>query len=258
MVVGKLSHIALVLAALTYVASIPLLFAVAVLSNVNGRTAIAFLLLPLMFFLAIRRDPNGAWWRRAPRGLAGLLLVPIGAAWFGTVISGEAEDRRRSDEARYAAEEREARERSAREAARRASEAAREEEAARMAAQEEARRTPEERATLIRNILAGRDAAAPASLQQRVCRARLQAARITEEIRRLPSVRPVLIELAHAEREALREEREAFRETRMVMCCDGATSPTCTCRRASHRGCCSRHGGMCGCEPLPTEIFCPR
>lgn len=254
---GK-KDIAMVLAVLAYLASIPLVFAVAVLSYANGRAAIAYLLLPLVFFLFIRRDANGTWWRRAPRVFAGLLLIPIGSAWFGTVISGEAEDRQRSDEARYAAEDREARERSAQEAARLAAEATRAAEAARRAAQEEARRTPEERATLIRSILAGRDSAETPALQQRVCRARLQLTRIAEEARRLPSVRLALVELARAEREALREEREAFRETRMVMCCDGATSPTCTCRRASHRGCCSHHGGMCGCEPLPTEIFCSR
>lgn len=28
-----------------------------------------------------------------------------------------------------------------------------------------------------------------------------------------------------------------------VKCCDGSYSPSCT---SAHRGCCSRHGGVCG------------
>jgi hypothetical protein len=35
---------------------------------------------------------------------------------------------------------------------------------------------------------------------------------------------------------------------RSVKCCDGTLSPTCTCGRASLRGCCSHHRGVCGCE----------
>lgn len=31
-----------------------------------------------------------------------------------------------------------------------------------------------------------------------------------------------------------------------VQCCDGTLSPTCMCDRASFRGCCSHHGGICG------------
>lgn len=33
-----------------------------------------------------------------------------------------------------------------------------------------------------------------------------------------------------------------------LFCRDGSTSPTCTCA-GSHRGCCSWHGGVAGCEP---------
>jgi hypothetical protein len=53
---------------------------------------------------------------------------------------------------------------------------------------------------------------------------------------------------------AVAEERrlaalEAAREaSRRVTCCDGTLSPSCLCSRASMRGCCSRHGGVCGCE----------
>jgi hypothetical protein len=34
-------------------------------------------------------------------------------------------------------------------------------------------------------------------------------------------------------------------DTGRVCCCDGTVSPTCT---TVHRGCCSRHGGVCGCN----------
>jgi hypothetical protein len=45
-----------------------------------------------------------------------------------------------------------------------------------------------------------------------------------------------------------REAAEAAREaSRRVRCCDGSLSPSCLCN-GSHRGCCSHHGGICGCE----------
>lgn len=31
-----------------------------------------------------------------------------------------------------------------------------------------------------------------------------------------------------------------------IKCCDGTYSPSCTTDRADLRGCCSRHGGICG------------
>jgi hypothetical protein len=31
-----------------------------------------------------------------------------------------------------------------------------------------------------------------------------------------------------------------------LLCCDGTLSPTCAC--PGHRGCCSHHGGVCGCQ----------
>jgi len=36
------------------------------------------------------------------------------------------------------------------------------------------------------------------------------------------------------------------RSSGMAKCCDGSLSPTCVC--PGHRGCCSHHGGLCGCE----------
>jgi hypothetical protein len=32
------------------------------------------------------------------------------------------------------------------------------------------------------------------------------------------------------------------------LCCDKTLSPSCTCHTASKSGCCSRHGGICGCK----------
>jgi hypothetical protein len=36
--------------------------------------------------------------------------------------------------------------------------------------------------------------------------------------------------------------------SRSLLCRDGTTSPTCMCSNGSHRGCCSHHGGIAGCE----------
>jgi hypothetical protein len=65
---------------------------------------------------------------------------------------------------------------------------------------------------------------------------------------------------AEAERKRNREQARAQREQRQLeqaerrrerasaplLCCDGTTSPSCTCG-GSHRGCCSHHHGVCGC-----------
>jgi hypothetical protein len=64
-------------------------------------------------------------------------------------------------------------------------------------------------------------------------------------------------QLAVAE-EAKRKREEALQNARLaaeaaqersrrVKCCDGTISPSCLCNR-SKRGCCSHHGGVCGCE----------
>jgi hypothetical protein len=58
--------------------------------------------------------------------------------------------------------------------------------------------------------------------------------------------------LAAQEREAKRrraeeERRERLSVPRSLRCCDGTLSPTCLCG-GSRRGCCSHHGGICGCE----------
>lgn len=55
----------------------------------------------------------------------------------------------------------------------------------------------------------------------------------------------------HADLRAVKSRHDAAEiaaTPRAVRCCDGETSPTCVCGR-SGRGCCSHHGGICGCEP---------
>lgn len=73
-----------------------------------------------------------------------------------------------------------------------------------------------------------------AEQEQRAERAREQAAIQKAKLR--------LAKMKQKEAEA--EEREA---SRRLMCCDGTPSPSCSCY-GSHRGCCSHHGGVCGCE----------
>lgn len=46
-------------------------------------------------------------------------------------------------------------------------------------------------------------------------------------------------------KEAVEERRQA---SLRLQCCDGTLSPSCLCNRSSNRGCCSHHGGVCGCE----------
>lgn len=204
----------------------------------------------------VRLEPAGPWWRRAPRVFGGLLLVPAVAALFGRSIHREQEGERRQREFRLASEAVARREQENVWRARRAAEAERRAAEARAALLIELRRSPSERAALIRGLIAGAGDSGATTLQERVCRARAQAERIPAAARAQADVREVLRLLARAEREALAEEREAARESRMVRCCDGMLSPSCRCRRLSHRGCCSHHGGMCGCEELPTAIFC--
>lgn len=64
----------------------------------------------------------------------------------------------------------------------------------------------------------------------------------------------VVIEAAKtpAERKQLqalndRIEKAQERLSASLRCCDGTASDSCTCGNP-HRGCCSRHGGVCGCS----------
>ncbi|MFA9269434.1 MAG: hypothetical protein ACEQSX_01565 [Baekduiaceae bacterium] len=115
----------------------------------------------------------------------------------------------------------------------------------------EARRPPSERAALALARLSG-----PGDSTERYCGARVLLDPVPAAWREAPTVRPAFRALRQAEREALREQSEAYDEGRGLLCRDGDLSPTCTCH-GSHRGCCSWHGGVRGCEPLPDEVSCP-
>ena len=67
------------------------------------------------------------------------------------------------------------------------------------------------------------------------------------------------LKVREAEAEAARKREEAQERARAaaaaareanrhVVCCDGVVSPSCLCAADSHRGCCSHHGGICGCQ----------
>lgn len=51
---------------------------------------------------------------------------------------------------------------------------------------------------------------------------------------------------AQADKQRAAAERSAARANAPLLCCDGSGSPTCTCGHP-RRGCCSHHGGVCGC-----------
>jgi hypothetical protein len=68
----------------------------------------------------------------------------------------------------------------------------------------------------------------------------LDAAKTDGERKQLEAAVPVL------ERARERIERAQARTDAPLLCCDGSGSPSCTCGNP-HRGCCSHHGGVCGC-----------
>lgn len=66
--------------------------------------------------------------------------------------------------------------------------------------------------------------------------------RLAEEARQRAAA-----ERAEKRRLAEEERRERASYPRSLRCCDGTLSPSCMCG-GSRRGCCSHHGGVCGCE----------
>ncbi len=73
-----------------------------------------------------------------------------------------------------------------------------------------------------------------------------QRQRIARERAELQVARRVAAEEARAER--AEQRRQARYNNSPLLCNDGTLSPTCTCGRASYRGCCSYHGGVDGCS----------
>lgn len=67
------------------------------------------------------------------------------------------------------------------------------------------------------------------------------------EAKKKDEARRIAREEARRQREEARRQRAEQMANRGLRCCDGSLSPSCSCY-GSHRGCCSRHGGVCGCE----------
>lgn len=185
--------------------------------------------------------------------VASALLLMLGVVWGADSRADEARERvraqRAEDEARATLAEQQAAE-ARRRADEAVTEARREAERTRLILIE-TRRPPSERAAMaLARLAAGDDA------QARYCAARHLLAPIPQSARDAADVRPAFRALRRAERESLAAQREAYEEGRGLLCRDGQMSPTCRCH-GSHRGCCSHHGGVAGCDPLPDEVFCP-
>lgn len=113
---------------------------------------------------------------------------------------------------------------------------------------------------------AAREAEARAALEERQRKAAEESAAFAERVRQNEAEKEaeltsgehdhshVITEHTLADEEAAKRRAAANRKTTGepvkirrapaagVQCCDGTTSPTCT---TPHRGCCSRHGGIC-------------
>jgi hypothetical protein len=77
------------------------------------------------------------------------------------------------------------------------------------------------------------------ALQKREAEEKRQAAIAAREERRQAA--------EEARERRRREAAERASEPQGLLCCDGTLSPSCSCG-GSHRGCCSHHGGVCGCR----------
>jgi hypothetical protein len=77
-------------------------------------------------------------------------------------------------------------------------------------------------------------------------RRKLAAERARDEARRLAAEARERRREEREQRRALAQERAERWADSPLLCCDGETSPSCTCG-GSHQGCCSHHGGVCGC-----------
>ena len=91
----------------------------------------------------------------------------------------------------------------------------------------------------------------PRPFEKEVSKARAEVDRVNVIIDRIDAAERARLkaqEAAEARAEAARDraDREA---SRGLVCGDGTLSPTCLCH-GNHRGCCSHHGGIAGCEPL--------
>lgn len=112
-------------------------------------------------------------------------------------------------------------------------------------------RPPTEQARLVAGLLAAPEAETKDVV---VCRARELLALVPRAARGTPEVATAFALFRAREAAVLRRERAAAEETRGLLCADGRHSP-CRCA-GNHQGCCSHHGGVVGCTPLPTKVEC--
>lgn len=93
--------------------------------------------------------------------------------------------------------------------------------------------------------------------KEKVCAAHAELASVSATEQSDPSVKRARTKIDASERAALDTMWKDQADGRAVVCGDGSLSG---CRCAGpKRGCCSHHGGVAGCEPLPereTEIYC--
>lgn len=97
---------------------------------------------------------------------------------------------------------------------------------------------------------------ASSGVRAAVCSARSLLEQVPDVYRQEPLVVDAQKRIKAKEPAALREEVTEFKENQMYLCRDNTPSPTCYCN-GPKRGCCSHHGGVAGCEPLPTTFTCP-
>lgn len=90
----------------------------------------------------------------------------------------------------------------------------------------------------------------PAQTQARKAASEAKKAELAPHARTTPNGRDQ-IQLDDAAKKAAKGTAAAAVQSapdpqRPLLCCDGTPSPSCTCS-GSRRGCCSHHGGVCGC-----------
>lgn len=119
----------------------------------------------------------------------------------------------------------------------------------REAAEAVARRTGADWAKLVDEALAKEDVVDAA------CSARTIVAEVPSNKRDDAAVKKAIAALKLKELAALRVQQAEAEKFRPLLCADGTTSDSCLCGKA-RRGCCSRHGGVRGCAPLPIELNC--
>lgn len=242
-------------------------FGVAYAEPVFGVVGIAATGIAVAVLWAVRRRASGSvspvWARTQARRFVAACLVfgpAVGGAIgipVGISVRREEAEEQAAMQRRAAQEQRDAERSAAEKHAREVAAAAALQQAADRAAAIEAARTPGDRATEAMATL--RDASIDAVRAIETARAQLD--RIATADRCSADVMPAFRALHDRETQLAHDEYASAMSARMALCCDGESSPSCTCNDI-HRGCCSHHGGVCGCEhvdrpSVPALPSCP-